>query len=172
MVPSVLERSSSGSRLTSLPEMPIKILPGHLPGFEISKAGEVRASLTNLATPPATLQTSLVTKKDQRFDSLQWLARSSRSNSSPIGIPQPESKTSWSAQSSRVAATVISNNWVMRLPNIRQHSKLGWSPATAEKLLQIHSSTALLCSTPARRGGTTDANSSICSCANLLKAST
>jgi hypothetical protein len=38
---------------------------------------------------------------------------------------------------------------------VRQHSKLGWSPATAEKFSQIHRSIFSLCSTPEKVGGLT-----------------
>ena len=47
-----------------------------------------------LATPPGTLQTSLVRKKLQRFSFLQCSANFSKSNNSPIGIPQPPRRTS------------------------------------------------------------------------------
>jgi hypothetical protein len=42
-----------------------------------------------------------------------------------------------------------------RRKHLRQHSKEGWSPATAEKLSQIHWRTSLLCSTPPKLGGFT-----------------
>ncbi|KAL9586947.1 MAG: hypothetical protein Q9212_000549 [Teloschistes hypoglaucus] len=55
--------------------------------------------LTDLATPPGTLQTSLIKKKDHRFSRLRSVASSSRLNSSPIGIPQPDRRISCRAQS-------------------------------------------------------------------------
>lgn len=88
--------------------MALKKWPRRSLDFTISIAVDRGASLTNLATPPVTLQTSLVRKKDQRLDFVQWLARVSRSKSSPIGIPHPESKTSWSVQSSWVSTSIIS----------------------------------------------------------------
>jgi hypothetical protein len=50
--------------------------------------------LGGLATPPGTLQTSLVTKKLHLFSFLQYSANFSKSNSSPIGIPHPANSTS------------------------------------------------------------------------------
>ncbi len=54
--------------------------------------------------------------------------------------------------------------------HLRQHSKLGWSPATAEKLFQNHSRTSSLCSTPERVGGMTAASFSIFTFGVSLKA--
>jgi hypothetical protein len=58
--------------------------------------GEVRLgrSKTYLATPPGTLHGSLVTKKLQRPSALHFTDSASRSKSSPIGQPQPASRTS------------------------------------------------------------------------------
>lgn len=43
----------------------------------------------HLATPPGTLHGSLVTKNDHLFSFLHISASFSKSNSSPIGQPQP-----------------------------------------------------------------------------------
>ncbi|QBZ58018.1 hypothetical protein PoMZ_02957 [Pyricularia oryzae] len=91
-----------------------------------------RKEEAHLATPPVTLHGSLATKKDQRRSFLQCSASLSRSNSSPMGQPQPASRTSCMYQSFLEG----------------QHSKLGWSPATALKFSQIQRSTSSDCSTP------------------------
>jgi hypothetical protein len=51
------------------------------------------------ATPPGTLTGSLTTKNSYRPVSLQCFPKASKSNSSPIGMPQPASMTSWHDQS-------------------------------------------------------------------------
>jgi hypothetical protein len=126
-----------------------------------------------LATPPGTLQTTLVTKKLHRFSFLQCSANFSRSKSSPIGIPHPARRTSWRDQDCCVAfhlSVSISQQGKLergkgenverkkemgKRSNIRQHSKEGWSPATAEKFSHIHLNISSLCSTPLKTGGMT-----------------
>ena len=89
--------------------------------------------LGGLATPPGTQQGSLTTKKLHRFSAAHLSASFSRSNSSPIGQPHPASRTSCKDHS--VGAG--------------QHSRLGWSPATAEKLSQIQRRVDSSCERPA-----------------------
>lgn len=84
------------------------------------KQGDL-SNLSYLATPPGTLHGSLTTKKLHLFSRLHCAASASRSNSSPMGMPQPARRTSCiQCAGSRCG----------------QHSKDGWSPATAEKLDQ------------------------------------
>lgn len=68
---------------------------------------EMRVEDFYLATPPGTLQTSLDTKNDHRLTSLQCSASFSRSKSSPMGSPQPESRISWRCHSLWVAAPLV-----------------------------------------------------------------
>lgn len=62
-----------------------------------------------LATPAGTFTGSLTTKNSYRPVSLQCFPSASRSNSSPIGIPQPASMTSWHDQSFCVGQASLLN---------------------------------------------------------------
>jgi len=61
------------------------------------------------------------------------------------------------------------HTWTAQLHS-RQHSKLAWSPATAEKLFQNHCKIPSLCSTPVSLGGSIDAYVSVSCFGSLLKA--
>ena len=80
---------------TSFKRSRLRISQEYLVDYNISTAWIGEPLGTYLATPPGTLHTSLVTKKDQRLAFLQCSESFSRSKSSPIGIPHPLRRISW-----------------------------------------------------------------------------
>jgi len=67
----------------------VKVVPQLLQDFY-----KMAMTLAGEATPAGRLMGWLVKRNDHLFNSLHSLARSSRSQTSPIGIPQPLRKTS------------------------------------------------------------------------------
>jgi hypothetical protein len=100
-------------------------------------------------------------KKLYRPTSLQYLDSPSKSNISPIGVPQPASTHSCKLNSLSACA-----------PRIGARSKLGASPATAANCLSHNQRTMpSVASTPLKSGDGRSASSLRCSLLSLLYAS-